>query len=64
LATLKVGLDFLTHHSEAMTTAIDQSTKKALAGCILSMTKLKGTLKLDDDQNIQNVLSIVNLPLT
>lgn len=59
MASLKTGLSYVTEHSEAVTSAIDMSTKKALASCILSITKLKSTLKLEDDDKVNNVLSMV-----
>ena len=57
---IKKGLAEISSHSSKVTAALDQKSRQALAMCIYSLAKFKQTLNIQDDGNVQKILTSVN----
>ena len=61
IEALKRGVETLSNHSSTVSVALDQSSKQVIAKCIYSIAKLKETFNIQNDSNLEKVLSTFGL---
>ena len=61
IGIIRKGIDYLKSHSDHVTTTLDKKSQQLIASCIYSIAKLKETLHLENDSNLEKVLSTFGL---